>query len=182
MKRAVKRKILAGCLLAALFCPAAGRANSSSDVTVTLPPTHPAAAAVLSERAGQLKAQGRLDEAEKLYLQALAIWETSLGKEHPAAAKGLSNLAELRKAQGRLDEAEALHRRALALWENALGSGHPSVGFSLRSLALLHEAQGRLDEADTVCRRAETILKNSLPVMPDELLTDCRRIRQRLVK
>jgi tetratricopeptide (TPR) repeat protein len=117
-----------------------------------------------------------------LYLQALAVWEASLGKDHPAAAMGWSNLAELRKEQGRLAEAEAMHRRALALWENAFGGAHPSVGFGLRSLALLHEAQGRLAEAEAVCRRAEDILRNSLPVTPDELLADCRRIRQKLAK
>jgi hypothetical protein len=53
---------------------------------------------------------------------------------------------------------------------------------SLRNLALLHETQGRLAEVDAVCRRAENILTNSLPVMPDELLADCRRIRQRRTK
>lgn len=184
MERAIRWNMLAGCLLAALLCPAAGwtKANSPAGAAFTPSAVHPSAAVVLSEQAGRLKAQGRLDEAEKLYLQALAVWTASLGKDHPAAAMGWSNLAELRKEQGRLDEAEALHRRALALWENAFGGAHPSVGFGLRNLALLHETQGRLAEADAVCRRAEHILTNSLPVMPDELLADCRRIRQRRTK
>lgn len=184
MERAIRWNMLAGCLLAALLCPAAGwtKTNSPAGTAFTPSAAHPSAAVVLSEQAGRLKAQGRLDEAEKLYLQALAVWTASLGKDHPAAAMGWSNLAELRKEQGRLDEAEALHRRALALWENAFGGAHPSVGFGLRNLALLHETQGRLAEADAVCRRAEHILTNSLPVMPDELLADCRRIRQRRTK
>jgi hypothetical protein len=89
MERAIRWNMLAGCLLAALLCPAAGwtKANSPAGAAFTPPTAHPSAAVVLSEQAGRLKAQGRLDEAEKLYLQALAVWTASV--ESPACRRAL---------------------------------------------------------------------------------------------
>ncbi len=60
------------------------------------------------------QAQGRLDEAEPLYLRALEAQERTLGPSHPDTLLSLSNLADFYRAQGRLDEAESLLRRTVA--------------------------------------------------------------------
>ena len=43
--------------------------------------------------------QGKLDEAEPLMMESLAIRKKAFGSGHPQVAVGLNNLAELYKAQ-----------------------------------------------------------------------------------
>jgi tetratricopeptide (TPR) repeat protein len=57
-----------------------------------------------------LTPQGKYDEAEPLYQQAIRVWRTVLREEHPLVATGLNNLADLLRAQGKYDEAEPLYR------------------------------------------------------------------------
>ena len=45
--------------------------------------------------------QGKLDEAEPLYKESLAIKKKVFGDEHPKVALALNNLAQLLKAQVR---------------------------------------------------------------------------------
>jgi tetratricopeptide (TPR) repeat protein len=72
-----------------------------------------------------LHAQGRYNEAEPLYVRALALWERGLGPDHPHTIASLRNLAELYHMQGRYGEAEPLYQRALAICERELGPEHP---------------------------------------------------------
>jgi hypothetical protein len=55
-----------------------------------------------------LLAQGKLDEAEPLFLRALEGHEATLGAMRPETLTAVSNFASLLKAQGNLDEAEPL--------------------------------------------------------------------------
>ena len=63
------------------------------------------------------KSLGRLDEAEKMYQQALAGYEKALGKEtvkkYIPALNTAQNLANLFQQTGRAKEAEELHSQAL---------------------------------------------------------------------
>lgn len=45
--------------------------------------------------------QGKYDEADPLYLRAIAITEKALGPDHPSLAESLNNRAELLTAQVR---------------------------------------------------------------------------------
>ena len=54
--------------------------------------------AVLSVRI-ERTAQGKLDEAEPLMKESLAIKKKAFGDEHPNVATGLNNLAQLYDAQ-----------------------------------------------------------------------------------
>ena len=45
------------------------------------------------------RTQGKLDEAEPLMKEVLAIYKKVYGDEHPYVATGLNNLAQLYKAQ-----------------------------------------------------------------------------------
>ena len=49
--------------------------------------------------------KGELSEAEKWYLESIAIRGKSLGKEHPNYAKSLNNLAVLYRDLGRYEQA-----------------------------------------------------------------------------
>ena len=69
----------------------------------------------------------RAEEAEALYLRALAVKEKLLGAEHPDVAMTLNNLAVFYKSRQKLDEAAQLYRRALAIFEAALPPTHPKV-------------------------------------------------------
>jgi len=87
--------------------------------------------------ADQLKTQGKLDEANKIYEQAKQVsriqWENAT-YDH----------AELLVKQGLLVEAEEAHRKAI----------EQGVGQSLGALAELLERQGRTEEAERYYRKA----------------------------
>uniref|UniRef100_UPI000A752B74 tetratricopeptide repeat protein n=1 Tax=Geitlerinema sp. PCC 9228 TaxID=111611 RepID=UPI000A752B74 len=77
--------------------------------------------------AGLYQSQGRYEEAEPLYRQALEMRKRLLGEQHPDVATSLNNLAELYRSQGRYDEAEPLYRQALEMFKRLLGEQHPRV-------------------------------------------------------
>jgi tetratricopeptide (TPR) repeat protein len=56
-------------------------------------------------------AQGRYDEAEKLFERALAGKEEKLGPKHPDTLRAVENLANFFGKQGRLDEVRSLRER-----------------------------------------------------------------------
>ncbi|CAG8884732.1 unnamed protein product, partial [Penicillium egyptiacum] len=58
--------------------------------------------------------QGKLDEAEQIYIRALAGYEKALGPNHTSTLRTVDNLGVLYASQGKLDEAEQMHIRALA--------------------------------------------------------------------
>ncbi len=69
----------------------------------------------LSARALLCWSEGRLDEAESLQREALALWRRELGNQHPQVATALENLAAIVRDRGRLDEATQLYADALKL-------------------------------------------------------------------
>ena len=73
---------------------------------------------------------GRLNDAEVLYLRALAGFETALGAEHSSTLETVSNLGVLYARQGRLFDAKKMYEHALAGFEKALGAAliHPHHG------------------------------------------------------
>ncbi|CAN0602204.1 unnamed protein product, partial [Ectocarpus sp. 12 AP-2014] len=120
-----------------------------------LGPEHPDVAASLNNRAGLLESQGKYDDAEPLYVRAIAIGEKTLGPEHPDLAVRLNNrglLMSQMKCQGMFwklyaENAEPLYRRSLAIREKVLGPEHPDVAQSLINRAGLLTKQGKYDEA-----------------------------------
>ena len=107
-----------------------------------------AAAAGLGSLALVLQDQGKLNEEERLYREALEIQRALLGVWHPAVATSLNNLALVLQDQGKLAEAEELHREALAMRRALLGARHPAVATSLNNLAAALYEQGKLAEAE----------------------------------
>ena len=97
-----------------------------------------------------------------MYERALAIRETTLGRDHPEVALILNNLGLMLKSQGAFTEARPLLERALAIRERALGKAHPYVATSLNNLATLLRALGKHAEARPLYERALEILEKTL--------------------
>ncbi|HEY9869996.1 MAG TPA: tetratricopeptide repeat protein, partial [Candidatus Obscuribacterales bacterium] len=131
--------------------------------------TQPSLAVSLNNLADLYRAQGKLDQAERLYKQALEVAEKKGEPGHPDVIVCLNNLADLYAAQGKPDEAEPLYERAMALTLQAtpgqggekngldaggLGRRNPDLALSLNSLADFKRAQGKLDEAERLYKQA----------------------------
>lgn len=86
-----------------------------------------------------LSKQGRLDEAEALYREALGGNRRVLGDEHPSTLRVVSYMGLLYQRRGKLDEAEALFREALEARRLVLGDEHPETLNSICNLGELLE-------------------------------------------
>ena len=105
--------------------------------------------------------QGKYDEAEPLYHEALAIDRKVLPDGHPDIATDLNNLALLLKAQGKYSEAEPLCRESLGIRKTVWPSGHPSTTAALSNLAELLGAQVGFSVGKFVC--GEPVADLTLP-------------------
>jgi tetratricopeptide (TPR) repeat protein len=77
---------------------------------------HPDVADILNNLAAIYRVQGRYDEAEPLYMRALAILESVLDPDHhPDVARCLNNLAVIYQGQGRFAEALAASGHSVAV-------------------------------------------------------------------
>jgi tetratricopeptide (TPR) repeat protein len=83
-----------------------------------------------------------LDEAEQMYMRALARKEKALGRDHISTLGTVNNLGNLYCDQGKLDEAEQMYMRALAGSEKALGRDHTSTLVTVNNLGNLYRDQG----------------------------------------
>jgi tetratricopeptide (TPR) repeat protein len=81
----------------------------------------------LNSLASLYQAQGRLSDAEPLFIQALEMRQQLFEGDHPDVATSLNNLAYLYQAQGRLSDAEPLYGQALEMFERTLGTNHPNT-------------------------------------------------------
>jgi tetratricopeptide (TPR) repeat protein len=104
--------------------------------------------------------QGKLDQTEICYTQALALREQALGGSHPSVGETLRDLAWVCEALGRLADAEAHLRRAVAVFERAQGIDYDGDG--LHVLAGLCLAQGRPAEAEPLLLRAVALKERRL--------------------
>ncbi|KAH7012600.1 uncharacterized protein B0I36DRAFT_378335 [Microdochium trichocladiopsis] len=98
--------------------------------------------------------QGKLDEAEKMYLRALDGREKALGPDHTSTLQTVNNLGLLYKNQGKLGEAEKMYLRALDGKEKALGPDHTSTLDTVNNLGNLYSDRGKLGEAEKMYLRA----------------------------
>jgi tetratricopeptide (TPR) repeat protein len=127
-------------------------------------------ATALAQYAETLRAGHRYAEAEPLLRQALAIYETTIGKENRIYSDVLGLLALLFEAMGRSAEAEPLYRQALAIDEKTIGEKHPDYAVRLNNFGRLLGAMGRHTEAEQLYQRALAVTKASQDPM-DQLLT-----------
>ena len=122
-----------------------------------LGPSHPDVAASLTTLAEVYRAQGKLDDAERLHRRALGIRE-SLGRDSLESAWSLNYLAVINNARGNYREAESLLTRALAAVDRSKPSGTVASNRVkadiLENSAKVYRALGRLADADAAAAKA----------------------------
>lgn len=101
---------------------------------------------------------GRLQDAEHFYKQALKLAEADVGFEHEEIAATLMYLASVYETQQRFDEAEKALRRAISVVERACGQSHPALGLFNHNLADICMAQGKTAEAAELRRRSRHVV------------------------
>ncbi len=122
------------------------------------PQGHPDVARTLRELATFLNSSERPDpkreEAESLFVEALAMHRTFLGSDHPETILTLNNLAPLRYWKGDLAGAEANLREVIANWQRTLGKEHQNTVTAMSTLGTVLRDQGKYDEAEPLLRQA----------------------------
>ena len=114
----------------------------------------PRNADALNNLADLRHSQGDLEEAERLYADALARREAALGAEHPETAASVNNLAVLLLELRRHGEALPLLRRAANIARATAGAAHPHYATALGNLASGLQLLGKAAEARTRFARA----------------------------
>jgi tetratricopeptide (TPR) repeat protein len=97
--------------------------------------------------------QGKLKEAEAMYIRVLQGKEEELGPNHTSTLATVSNLGLLYINQGKLEEAEVMCIRALQGYEE-FGPKDTSILETVNNLGNLYNAQGKLREAEGMYMRA----------------------------
>ena len=110
----------------------------------------------------ELEAQGRYDEAEPLYREALKVAREALGYRHQNTLTSSNNLGGLLQGKGDLTAAEPLRREALEGRRETLGSRHPETLDSINNLGGLLRAKGDLAAADPLYREALAVRRETL--------------------
>jgi len=100
--------------------------------------------------------QGKMKEAEEMYLRALAGTEKAWGPEHTSTLDTVNNLGLLYSDQGKMKEAEEMFLRALTGKKKAWGSEHTSTLDTVNNLGNLYSNQGKMKEAEEMYLRALT--------------------------
>ncbi|PQE09257.1 tpr repeat protein [Rutstroemia sp. NJR-2017a WRK4] len=106
--------------------------------------------------------QGKLAEAEALYLRALEGSKKVLGLDHISTLSIANNLGYIYSIQGKLVEAEAIYLRALEGCEKALGPDYILTLQTVRNLGMLYSRQGKLAEIEAMYFRALEGFKKAL--------------------
>jgi eukaryotic-like serine/threonine-protein kinase len=86
--------------------------------------------------------------------RALAIYDTTFGREHPDYASVLFNLGLAQVGQGHLEEGLRSYREAIAIAERTRGPEHPGNVIYMANLGDVLVRLGKLDEAIAFNRRA----------------------------
>ena len=109
--------------------------------------------AVVSSDLGEvLQRTNRLREADRLYRQALLLYEKNLTPDHPEVAGRLTDLGSLVAETHGFHTAEPLFRRAVEIYQKALGTQNQSCFNALDNLARSLREQGYLAEAEALSR------------------------------
>ncbi|KAF2687472.1 hypothetical protein K458DRAFT_386288 [Lentithecium fluviatile CBS 122367] len=102
--------------------------------------------------------QGKLAEAEEMYIRALKGKEEALGLDHTSTLNTVNNLGNLYVGQGKLAEAEKMYIRALQGYEKVLGldlaASYVPALHRAYNMGLLFAEKGDRDEARRMYTRA----------------------------
>ena len=110
-----------------------------------------------------LREDSRLEEAEAVHREALALTQETFGQRSHEVARAMNLLAIVYRQQDRLDEAENHYRAALRLQRRAFGKEHLAVAQTMNNLAILLQQRDRFDEAEALKRESLAIRQALLP-------------------
>ncbi|XP_059640770.1 uncharacterized protein LOC132282943 [Cornus florida] len=123
---------------------------------------------VFTDTGRDLFLQGKLEEAEKLFLSALQEAKEGFGERDPHVASACNNLAELYRVKRAFDKAEPLYLDAIKILEESLGQDDIRVGVALHNLGQFYLVQRKLEDARVCYDRALKIKRRVLgPVHSD---------------
>lgn len=125
-------------------------------------------ASLLGELGAYCRGQGRYEESETYFRQALELLERTAGKESVAYATALGNLASVHRFTGQCADAEREYAACLALYRRTVGTGDVLYAAGLNGLSMVYLDQNLLLQAARLQTRAAEILE-SLPQCRDEL-------------
>ncbi len=104
-----------------------------------------------------------LNEAEREFKEAIAIWQVVYGMDHPNIAIALSSLATVNAIRHQYAEADKLQRRAMEIDRRLLPAGHMQIGLDLNNAAMFAIQRKHYAEAEELYRRSLAILEKALP-------------------
>ncbi len=116
-------------------------------VAVRLEPRGRRAASVARTLATVYKDQGRYDDAERAYRQALALREELHGPDHPAVATAHKDLGVMARLRGDLALAATELHRGLEIERRTLGDNHPQLQSTYTNLATVAIDAARFEDA-----------------------------------
>lgn len=93
-------------------------------------------------RGNEYREQGRLREAEQMYMLALERRERVLGADHQATVDSVHSLGCVYRDQRRLGEAQDMFTLVLASREKELGADHISTLDTVNNLGVIYCQQG----------------------------------------
>jgi tetratricopeptide (TPR) repeat protein len=120
-------------------------------------PKSSAVAQTLDALAVTCRHQGKYEEADRCYSEALEILKANSEEKSEAASHVLHDWGFMRKEQGRIEEAEAMLRQALSLRENTLE--YMDAASTLDQLADLYSVEGRSAEAADASSRQVALVE-----------------------
>ncbi|KAI3889640.1 hypothetical protein MKX03_007662 [Papaver bracteatum] len=117
---------------------------------------------VFTDKARDFFLEGKLVEAEKLFLSAVEEAKEGFGKSDPHVAAALNNLAELYRVKKDFAKAEPLYLEAVHILEESFGLDDIRVAASLHNLGQFYIVQRKLEEAHKCYERALKIKRRVL--------------------
>lgn len=118
---------------------------------------------VLSARATVLERLGRLDSAEAMYRETIALREKLLGPEHPALAMTMLNLGDHLRRRARYAEAVQLTRQVVSLRGKSLEDTHPALAGAMMQLGLALSHLDSIAAGERMVREALRLRTAALP-------------------
>jgi len=125
-------------------------------------------AAMCSELGGFYRGQGKFEDSERYFRDALMILVNTIGPDNPDYATALNNLAGTVRRLNRFDEAEMLFNQALTIYGDTVGTKHLLYASGLNNLSLVSLDRGDTEKATCLLGEAADILQG-LPECRDEL-------------
>jgi tetratricopeptide (TPR) repeat protein len=127
----------------------------------SLGPTHFHTVVNLNRLANVYVVQGKIDRAESLYLEALAVERVSFPND-VQTAHSLAGLSSIHTRAGKCAEGLAEAEEALSITLRAVGENDPETGMAYANVAQIHRAAGHTDRALPLLHKAQVIFERTL--------------------